>query len=147
MIIAGRQTDPGLREPLAALCRRRAASRSSPSPPRSCAWARTTAHTWSAAYDSLLRSGIFDDEPPDLVLRFGEMPTSKPLRAWLAGSGADQLVVDPTGGWNEPTRRAAAILRVDPAALAAGLAERVERGSSEWVEPLDRGRVESPSRA
>ena len=31
------------------------------------------------------------------------MPTSKPLRQWLAASGADQLVIDPRGGWNEPT--------------------------------------------
>ncbi|HEY5816144.1 MAG TPA: hypothetical protein VIS95_07365, partial [Solirubrobacterales bacterium] len=62
---------------------------------------------------------------PDLVLRFGEMPTSKPLRAWLTASGADQIVVDPRGGWNEPTRRAAAILRADPSELAAGWAARL----------------------
>ena len=132
VIIAGRQTDPGLREPLAAL----AAAALFPILAEPTSQLRMGPHDRShvvAGYDSLLRSGIFDDEPPDLVLRFGEMPTSKPLRAWLAGSGADQLVVDPTGGWNEPTRRAAAILRFDPASLAAGLAERVERGSSEWA--------------
>ena len=33
------------------------------------------------------------------------MPTSKPLRAWLAASGADEIVIDPHGGWNEPTNR------------------------------------------
>ena len=58
------------------------------------------------------------------------MPTSKPLRAWLAASGADQIVVDPRGGWNEPTRRAAAILRADPTELAAGWAARLERGAT-----------------
>jgi 2-succinyl-5-enolpyruvyl-6-hydroxy-3-cyclohexene-1-carboxylate synthase len=78
-----------------------------------------------SAYDSILRKGAFADNPPDLILRFGEMPTSKPLRAWITESGADQLIVDPTGAWNEPTRRAAALLRVDGAQLAAGLAERV----------------------
>jgi 2-succinyl-5-enolpyruvyl-6-hydroxy-3-cyclohexene-1-carboxylate synthase len=54
------------------------------------------------------------------------MPTSKPLRSWLAASGADQIVVDPSGGWNEPTNRAAAILRADPTELAAGWAARLE---------------------
>ena len=72
------------------------------------------------------------------MLRFGEMPTSKPLRAWLAGSGADQLVVDPYGGWNEPTHRAAAILRADPAELASGWAQRLdgERGAAPqaWID-------------
>src|SRR5262249_13043327 len=64
---------------------------------------------------------------PELVLRFGEMPTSKPLRAWLTASGADQIVVDPSGGWNEPTNRAAGVLRADPTELAAGWAARLER--------------------
>jgi 2-succinyl-5-enolpyruvyl-6-hydroxy-3-cyclohexene-1-carboxylate synthase len=77
-------------------------------------------------YDLLLRHESFSERVrPDLVLRFGEMPTSKPLRTWLAGSGADQIVVDPTGGWNEPTRRAAALLRADPTELAAGWAARL----------------------
>ena len=132
LIIAGRQTDPALREPIAAL----SAAGLLPIFAEPTSQLRLGPHDRShvvSAYDSLLRTGLFDAEPPDLVLRFGEMPTSKPLRAWLASSGADQLVIDPKGGWNEPTRRAAAMVRVDPAALASGLAERVERGSSEWA--------------
>jgi 2-succinyl-5-enolpyruvyl-6-hydroxy-3-cyclohexene-1-carboxylate synthase len=66
------------------------------------------------------------------------MPTSKPLRAWLTASGADQIVVNPRGGWNEPTRRAAAILRADPTELASGWAARLEseeRPAPEtWIE-------------
>jgi 2-succinyl-5-enolpyruvyl-6-hydroxy-3-cyclohexene-1-carboxylate synthase len=78
------------------------------------------------AYDLLLRDERFSTRVvPDLVLRFGEMPTSKPLREWLTKSGADQIAVDPLGGWNEPTRRAAALLRADPTDLAAGWAARL----------------------
>ena len=78
------------------------------------------------AYDLLLRDEKFGTRVvPDLVLRFGEMPTSKPLRAWLASSGADQIVVDPRGAWNDPARQAAAILRADPTDLAAGWAARL----------------------
>ena len=64
---------------------------------------------------------------PDFVLRFGEMPTSKPLRAWLAASGASEIAIDPCGGWNEPSNRAAAILRADPTELASGWAARLEK--------------------
>jgi 2-succinyl-5-enolpyruvyl-6-hydroxy-3-cyclohexene-1-carboxylate synthase len=92
-----------------------------------------------SSYDLLLRDEHFRHRVvPDLVLRFGELPTSKPLRSWLAASGADQIVVDPDGGWNEPTRRAAAILRADPTELAAGWAARVGRGDRDaaqvWLE-------------
>ncbi|MBA2504726.1 MAG: 2-succinyl-5-enolpyruvyl-6-hydroxy-3-cyclohexene-1-carboxylic-acid synthase [Thermoleophilaceae bacterium] len=59
-----------------------------------------------AHYDVLLRSDALD--PPELVVRFGDTPTSKPLRAWLAR--ADQLVVDPHASWHEPTRTAERIV-------------------------------------
>jgi 2-succinyl-5-enolpyruvyl-6-hydroxy-3-cyclohexene-1-carboxylate synthase len=90
-------------------------------------------------YDRLLRDEEFAERvKPDLVLRFGEMPTSKSLRTWLAESGADQIVIDPYGGWNEPTRRAAAILRADPTELAAGWAARLgeeeREAPSDWLE-------------
>ena len=59
---------------------------------------------------------------PELIIRFGDLPTSKPLRQWLAAiEGLDQIVIDPTGEWREPTRRAATLLRADPAATARAL--------------------------
>ena len=44
---------------------------------------------------------------PELVIRFGDMPTSKPLRAWLASlGGLRQVVVDPaSAGTSPPTGR------------------------------------------
>jgi 2-succinyl-5-enolpyruvyl-6-hydroxy-3-cyclohexene-1-carboxylate synthase len=70
-----------------------------------------------AHYDLLVRSERFASERPDLVLRFGEMPTSKPLRAWLAG--CRQIVVDPHLDWHDPTRGAELIVALDPAAFAS----------------------------
>ena len=126
MIVAGRQLDPELREPLAHLAR----VSGFPILAEPTSQLRCGPHDRShvvAAYDLLLREEHFARSVvPDLVLRFGEMPTSKPLRAWLAASGADQIVVDPYGGWNEPTSRAAAILRADPTELASGWAARLE---------------------
>ena len=127
VIIAGRQLDPELREPLAHLAR----ASGFPILAEPTSQLRSGPHDRShviAAYDLLLRDEAFATSTrPDLVIRFGEMPTSKPLRAWLADSGAAQIVVDPSGGWNEPTRRAAAILRADPTELAAGWAARLEK--------------------
>jgi 2-succinyl-5-enolpyruvyl-6-hydroxy-3-cyclohexene-1-carboxylate synthase len=58
------------------------------------------------------------------------MPTSKPLRQWLAAiSGLRQIVIDPAADWKEPTRRAETIIRSDPARLAEGLAERLNAGA------------------
>jgi 2-succinyl-5-enolpyruvyl-6-hydroxy-3-cyclohexene-1-carboxylate synthase len=78
-------------------------------------------------YDVLLRSGAFATaHRPDLVMRIGDTPTSKPLRAWLAR--APQLVVDPHAVWHEPTRTAETIVQAAPgplcAALAAGLTSK-----------------------
>lgn len=137
VIVAGRQLDPALREPLARL----AAAAGVPILAEPTSQLRCGPHDRSCvitAYDLLLRDERFREQSrPDLVLRFGEMPTSKPLRAWLADSGADEIVVDRLAGWNEPTRRAAALLRADPVALATGWTERLgeERAApSLWLD-------------
>ncbi|MFL5826868.1 MAG: 2-succinyl-5-enolpyruvyl-6-hydroxy-3-cyclohexene-1-carboxylic-acid synthase [Thermoleophilaceae bacterium] len=58
-----------------------------------------------AHYDALLRSERFvEAHRPELVIRVGDTPTSKPLRAWLADKR--QIVIDRHSGWHEPTRRA-----------------------------------------
>ena len=107
----------------------RPATRSSPSRPRSFASGPTTAG-WSSRATSRSRRARPQRLAPELVLRFGEMPTCKPLRQWLADlPEAAQLVVDPDRGWNEPTRIAGAIVRADPARLAAALAGRADGGA------------------
>jgi 2-succinyl-5-enolpyruvyl-6-hydroxy-3-cyclohexene-1-carboxylate synthase len=137
VIVAGRQLDPELREPLTRLAR----AAGFPLLAEPTSQLRCGPHDRShviATYDHLLRDeGFRVSARPDLVLRFGEMPTSKPLRTWLAESGADQIVVDPRCGWNEPTRRAAALLRADPTELAAGWAARLGEDRpppSRWLE-------------
>jgi 2-succinyl-5-enolpyruvyl-6-hydroxy-3-cyclohexene-1-carboxylate synthase len=79
---------------------------------------------------------------PDLVIRFGDLPTSKALRQWLASlPDLRQVVVDPAFGWNEPSNRAETIVRADARSLAAGLAERLAGGAREWQAAwLDAGR-------
>ncbi|HET8672201.1 MAG TPA: 2-succinyl-5-enolpyruvyl-6-hydroxy-3-cyclohexene-1-carboxylic-acid synthase [Thermoleophilaceae bacterium] len=89
-----------------------------------------------AHYDVLLRSARFvEDHQADLVIRIGDTPTSKPLRAWLAGTR--QIVVDPDAGWHEPTREAERIVATAPDStcelLAAALEESVPPAPSDWT--------------
>jgi len=100
-----------------------------------------------AAGDAVTLCGGYDgyvdglDVCPDLVLRFGASPTSKPLRKYLAEAGregARQVVVDPAGGWREAEFTATDLVVADPTRLAAGLAGRIEREPGAWRERFER---------
>ncbi|HWH09809.1 MAG TPA: 2-succinyl-5-enolpyruvyl-6-hydroxy-3-cyclohexene-1-carboxylic-acid synthase [Solirubrobacteraceae bacterium] len=55
-----------------------------------------------AHYDALLRRPERFDRP-DVVIRVGDLPTSKPLRAWLARLvSTRQIAIDPHGVWQDP---------------------------------------------
>jgi 2-succinyl-5-enolpyruvyl-6-hydroxy-3-cyclohexene-1-carboxylate synthase len=87
-----------------------------------------------AHYDLLLRVERFSSaNAPRLVLRVGDMPTSKPLREWVAGAAAEasQVVVDPHGAWHEPTRTANLVVRAAAAPTLAALASAVEMRTAE----------------
>jgi 2-succinyl-5-enolpyruvyl-6-hydroxy-3-cyclohexene-1-carboxylate synthase len=57
-----------------------------------------------AHYDLLLRSeGFTAKRRPEFVFRLGDLPTSKPLRAWLAGlNDVPQIAFDPDCTWQDP---------------------------------------------
>ena len=56
-----------------------------------------------AHYDLLLRDPHFADaHQPQGVVRFGDLPTSKPLRQWLARLDVEQLAIHPTRSWQDP---------------------------------------------
>ena len=78
-----------------------------------------------AHYDAFLRAeGIGAQLRPDLVLRVGDLPVSKPLRAWLAGLGeVRQIALDPDGAWQDPDGALSLSLGLDPAETLASLAE------------------------
>jgi 2-succinyl-5-enolpyruvyl-6-hydroxy-3-cyclohexene-1-carboxylate synthase len=86
------------------------------------------------SYDAFLRdrSSVRALEP-EVVLRFGALPTSKPLQQYLdAFPDSRSIVVDP-GGWREPSNQASDLLHVDPEWLCQALFDAVgERGGSDW---------------
>ncbi|MFM7141399.1 MAG: 2-succinyl-5-enolpyruvyl-6-hydroxy-3-cyclohexene-1-carboxylic-acid synthase, partial [Alphaproteobacteria bacterium] len=74
------------------------------------------------AYDVFLRDpGLARDFDPEVVLRFGALPTSKPLQRWLAGTEARQVLVGPGSTWGDPSFSVAEVIEGDAGALCDGL--------------------------
>jgi 2-succinyl-5-enolpyruvyl-6-hydroxy-3-cyclohexene-1-carboxylate synthase len=124
LIVAGRQRDPELGETVAALAR----ASGYPVLPEPTSQLRCGPHDRelvAPAYDLVFRD-LPEALVPDLVIRVGDMVTSKPLRTWLgANPGCRQVVIDPDGAWNEPTATADLIARADPGALLSAFAEEL----------------------
>ena len=133
IIVAGRQADPELAPAVAAL----ADATGFPLLAEPTSQMRLGPHDRRlviSAYDAIARSQP-ESLAPDVVVRFGDMPTSKALRSWLSSLGElRQVVVDPHARWSEPTRTAETVVRADPVALAWTLAGRVPRTeASGWA--------------
>jgi 2-succinyl-5-enolpyruvyl-6-hydroxy-3-cyclohexene-1-carboxylate synthase len=122
-IVCGPGTPPVAVEPVAAL----GAATGWPILAEPTSGLRCGAHDRShviAHYDVLLRDEAWAGaHAPEIVLRIGDTPTSKPLRAWLARS--EQFVLDPHATWHEPTRDAQWIAAADPALTCVELAETI----------------------
>ena len=103
-----------------------------------------------AHYDALLRDPEWAAaHEPQLVLRVGDLPTSKPLRAWLHGCGdALQIAFDPENAWQDPGGAVATILATDPrTALEAITLKRRDRAWLERWHRADRAAAAAIARA
>src|SRR5581483_9378408 len=73
------------------------------------------------SYDAFLRvkHGL---HRPEFIIRFGAMPTSKPLLLYLRQhSNCPQLVIDGQNGWEEPTQLASALIYSDQVAFCQSM--------------------------
>lgn len=90
-----------------------------------------------AHYDALLRDEAFLARMrPDVVLRIGDLPVSKPLRGWLADMpDVTQVALDPEGAWQDPAGVLQESFALDPASALEELASAVIEGSAaqEWL--------------
>jgi 2-succinyl-5-enolpyruvyl-6-hydroxy-3-cyclohexene-1-carboxylate synthase len=89
-------------------------------------------------YDAFLRDAAWVERfAPQVVLRFGAMPVSKPLLLYLQRHpSCRMIVVDGAGGWNEPTLLASDMIHADAgllceALLKQGVAALAGRNTSE----------------
>lgn len=125
LIVAGPDDDPALPAALAAL----AAATGFPIVADPLSGLRTGPHDRSRAIvraDQLARPGPWSEvHRPDLVLRTGAMPTSRPLNELLAASGPELLVLDGGAGFREASLVPATYLHADPSTTAAALAARL----------------------
>jgi 2-succinyl-5-enolpyruvyl-6-hydroxy-3-cyclohexene-1-carboxylate synthase len=88
-----------------------------------------------AHYDALLREDAFAASvSPDLVVRVGDLPVSKPLRTWLAGlTDTRQVALDPEGAWQDPASVLGESLALDPAAALFKLAADPPTAQEDWL--------------
>ncbi|MEO8687154.1 MAG: 2-succinyl-5-enolpyruvyl-6-hydroxy-3-cyclohexene-1-carboxylic-acid synthase [Solirubrobacteraceae bacterium] len=127
VMVAGRsERDPGLGEALGGLADRLAL----PLLAEPLSGARR-GRAAIADYDALLRDpGFAAAQAPDLVLRFGDLPTSKPLRQWLHGLETLQIAFDAESAWQDPAGRVATVVTADPRALEP----KQPRKDREWLD-------------
>ncbi len=87
-----------------------------------------------AHYDLLLRdAGFCAAHRPELVIRVGDLPTSKPLRTWLAGLDAPQIATDPDGVWQDPASLVGARAPGPVSALLGELAGETSEPDPDWL--------------
>jgi 2-succinyl-5-enolpyruvyl-6-hydroxy-3-cyclohexene-1-carboxylate synthase len=132
VVVAGRdERDPALGEAIAAF----AAAAGYPLLADPLSGARRGAAA-IAHYDALLRDARLAAElRPRLVVRIGDLPTSKPLRAWLASLDAEQVALDPEGAWQDPAGVVGTRVAADPrATLAALTPAHRDAGEPAWLE-------------
>ena len=129
LIVAGPQDDPALPAALARL----ADATGFPILADPLSGARCGPHDRShviARGDLLCRPGPWREAHlPDLVIRFGATPTSKPLVALVTDAAPDQIVVDGDGGYREPALLPTTFVHADATDHGGGACGRArERG-------------------
>lgn len=135
LIVAGPQDDPALAPALAGL----AAATGYPILADPLSQVRVGPHDRSrvvARGDLLVRPGRWiAAHKPDLVIRFGAMPTSKPILELLRDGRPTQLVVDGGAGWREPALIRTTFIHADELLFADALAELLAgpRRESTWT--------------
>ena len=136
LIVAGPQDDPALAAPLARLAERYGFPLLA-DPLSQLRHGQAEQSLIVDNYDVFLRDdGFVGAMAPELVLRFGAMPTAKTLLLYLrAHPAARQIVVDLPSGWNEPTLRVEQLIPADPLRLVEDLLSLETPGlePSEWT--------------
>jgi 2-succinyl-5-enolpyruvyl-6-hydroxy-3-cyclohexene-1-carboxylate synthase len=92
-------------------------------------------------YDAFLREASFSAAyQPQIVIRFGGLPTSRQAQAYLQRHPAcRQIVVDGDSGWNEPSHLATGFIHADARLLCQALVSMLpstlaaERAEAEWA--------------
>jgi 2-succinyl-5-enolpyruvyl-6-hydroxy-3-cyclohexene-1-carboxylate synthase len=125
LIVAGPLDDPAAHEPIARL----AAATGYPILADPLSGLRCGPHDRAlvlAHADHIVRPGPWiEAHGPEVVIRFGAMPTSKPITQLIGTARPELFVVDGDGGWREAALVPATFVHADAACAAAALADAV----------------------
>ena len=71
---------------------------------------------------------------PDVIVRVGDLPPSKPLRTWLAScAGARQVALDPEDAWQDPDGVLTDSLALEPAAALRDVTPDAAAAEPAWL--------------
>jgi len=88
------------------------------------------------SYDAFLRNEtVKKNLKPEIIIRFGAMPTSKEFLLYVkAHPKARQIVIDGDGGWQDPALMASDMLYIDPVKFCRFLSNSMEirTGNTKW---------------
>jgi 2-succinyl-5-enolpyruvyl-6-hydroxy-3-cyclohexene-1-carboxylate synthase len=88
-----------------------------------------------AHYDLLLRDhDVASELAPSAVYRIGDLPTSKPLRRWLAGLDVPQVQFSRDGVWGDPDARLSVQITTAPSTWADLGAAELGADSPRWLD-------------
>jgi 2-succinyl-5-enolpyruvyl-6-hydroxy-3-cyclohexene-1-carboxylate synthase len=125
LIVAGPQDDPALPAALARL----AAETGFPIAADPLSGVRSGPHDRGhvlAHADHLVRPGQWREAHlPDLVVRFGATPTSKPVLTLLTDARPAQVVIDGDRGWSDPAILPTTFVHADATATATAVADAI----------------------
>jgi 2-succinyl-5-enolpyruvyl-6-hydroxy-3-cyclohexene-1-carboxylate synthase len=139
LIVVGPQTDPALVDPLLLLARQTGY------PILADPLSQIRGHAGADdlalfSYDAFLHTERFCQQfQPQLVLRFGPMPTAKTILLYLKRYPAcPQVVVDSQHGWEEPMQQASQMIATETGRfcqqLAALLKQVTEAETGDWLD-------------
>ncbi|MBS4202481.1 2-succinyl-5-enolpyruvyl-6-hydroxy-3-cyclohexene-1-carboxylic-acid synthase [Lederbergia citrea] len=88
------------------------------------------------SYDAILKSEkAVEQLKPELIIRFGDMPVSKPLSLFVKNlQDLQYVIVDGGAGWREPNHMATTMINSDEAIFCDDLAAQIlESKKSKWL--------------
>jgi len=92
-------------------------------------------------YDSILKDGKHEEKLfPEVIIRFGAMPISKPLTIFLKKlKNVEHIIVDSGSGWRDPVKMGTQMVHVDEVLFCEGISSRFKQErTSKWLETWQR---------
>lgn len=88
------------------------------------------------AYDAFLRAAaLMERLAPEVILRFGQMPTSKPALQYLQRyADVRHILVEDAGDWPDALRAASHMVQADPTLFCQALVDSESEPASDWLD-------------